>query len=394
VIEMIPFEEACSRAMRHARFLGAEEVPLAEALGRVLAEDAASDIDMPPFDKAAMDGFACRRTDLGGALRVVEELPAGTWPTRAIGEGECARIMTGAPVPEGADCVVMRERTREAPPGRVAVEGIGGEANICARGEDVRAGEVVLRAGTIVTPAAIGMLASIGRVRPRVARRPRVAVLTTGSEIVEPGEAPERAQIRNSNGPQLCAQAASAGALPTYFGALCDDKAVIAAALDRARRECDLVLLSGGVSVGDYDFVPEILRELGFDLEFHGVAMQPGKPTAFATDGAVACFGLPGNPVATFAVFELMVRPFIAGLMGLDFAPPIAVARLAGGIARRNAERRLTVPVRFLEPGRVAPLDYHGSAHLASIARAEGLVAVPVGVREIPAGEVVHVRLV
>jgi len=392
---MIPFEEAFARAMEKARFLGAEEVLLGEALGRVLAEDAVSDIDMPPFDKAAMDGFACRRADLLGELCVVEELPAGSWPTRSLGPFECARIMTGAPIPRGADCVVMVEKTREALPGRVQIdaEKVSGESYICRRGEDVRSGDAVIRAGTLVTPAVVGMLAAIGCARPRVARRPRVAVLTTGTEIVEAHERPGPAQIRNSNGPQLVAQALSAGALPTYFGALADRAEVISAALERAQAKSDVIILSGGVSAGDYDLVPEILEGHGFSFVFDSVAMQPGRPTVFATDGKTACFGLPGNPVATFTVFELMVRPFLAGLMGHTFAPRVVQAILEGGLSRRKAERRLTLPVRFSKPGRVEAVDYHGSAHLLSSSRADGLVALPVGVREIQAGAVVDVRL-
>jgi molybdopterin molybdotransferase len=390
---MIPFEEAYARTMRHVRFLGEEEVPLAEAMGRVLAQDAVADVDMPPFDKAAMDGFACRREDLGGELRVVEELPAGAWPTREIGRGECARIMTGAPVPAGADCVVMVERTREEEPGRVRVESAGPETYICLRGEDVRTGDVVLRAGTPIGPAAIGVLAAIGRARPRVARRPKVAVLATGSELVEAGSIPGPGQIRSSNGPALCAQVASAGGVPWSAGVLADDREVIAGALRRAREEHDLILLSGGVSAGDYDFVPDILKKLGFSFEFDSVAMQPGRPTVFATDGRTACFGLPGNPVATFVVFELMVRPFLAGLMGRDFEPRIVQARLRGGLSRRHAERRLSLPVRFVATAEVEAIAYHGSAHLASLARAEGLVALPVDVREIPEGALVDVRL-
>lgn len=389
----IPFEEAFARAMRHARPLGAEEVPLERALGRVLAEDAVSDVDMPPFDRAAMDGFACRRADLGGELRVVEELPAGRWPTRAIGPGECARIMTGAPVPEGADCVVMLERTREPAPGRVRVEGAGEESNVSPRGEEIRAGRIALPSGTAIGPAAVGVLAAIGRARPRVARRPRVAVLATGSELVGADAVPAPGQIRSSNGPQLLAQVESAGGVPLPAGILADDRELISAALRRARGESDVILVSGGVSAGDYDFVPGVLAGLGFTIGFRGVAMQPGRSTVFATDGSVPCFGLPGNPIASFVAFELLVRPLLAGLTGRDFAPRVVGARLLGGLSRRGAERRLCLLVRFAGTGAVEPIAAGGLARLGSLASAEGLVAVPPGVAEIPEGTVVEVRL-
>jgi molybdopterin molybdotransferase len=389
---VIDYESAYELMMASARPLGAERVPLAEALNRVLAENVASDVDCPPFDKAAMDGYACRRQDLGSALSVVEEIPAGYVSRKAIGSGECARIMTGAPVPEGADVVIMVEQVEEAAEGRIRFVGNSTGNNICPRAEDVRAGDVVLREGTLLTPPCLAVLAAAGAVRPLVARRVRVGVVATGNEVVDPSEKPGPAAVRDSNSWQLCAQVRGVGALPCFYGIARDESAALQALVAKAKQENDVVLLSGGVSAGKYDLVPDVLRACGFELRFESVAMQPGKPTVFGIAPDGYCCGLPGNPAATFVVFEILLKPFLYRLMGHDYRPRPIPAVFESEVRRRNTTRQWTFPVAFTATGGVAPTLYHGSAHIAAMCAAEGLLTVPAGVAAIQKGATVYVR--
>lgn len=389
---MILFDSAYELMMSSARPLAVERVPLAEALSRVLAENVSSDMDCPPFDKAAMDGYACRRQDLGLTLSVVEEIPAGYMPRKAIGPGECARIMTGAPVPEGADVVIMVERVEETAEGGIRFVGDSTSANIIPRGEDVRAGDVVLHEGALLTPACLAVLATAGAIRPLVARRARVGVVATGNEVVDPSEKPGPASVRDSNSWQLCAQVRSVGALPCFYGIARDESAALQALVAKAKQENDVVLLSGGVSAGKYDLVPDVLRACGFELKFESVAMQPGKPTVFGLCPDGYCCGLPGNPAATFVVFEILLKPFLYRLMGHDHRPRLIPAVFESDLRRRNATRQLTIPVVFTATGGVATIEYHGSTHIGAMCNAEGLLTVPAGVAEIQRGATVYVR--
>ncbi len=389
---MIRYDDAYERMMAAAVPLPGETVPFDQTIGRILAEDVVSDVDMPPFDKAAMDGYACRRGDLAaGQMVLIEEIPAGVWPQQRVQPGTCSRIFTGAPLPEGADCVIMQEQvTRDGTEVRIVVPDTAD--NICRKAEDVRTGDRVLRAGSRIAPAHLAVLAAVGAVRPRVARQPRVAILATGSELVEPDVLPGPAQIRNSNSWQLAAHIRACGAIPIYSGILADRDAVIAAALDQAMTEASLLLFSGGVSTGDYDLVPGILRTRGFTCVFDSVAMQPGRPTLFARKGTCYCCGLPGNPVSTFIVFELLVKPFLYRLMGHAWQPQMIEARVNQPIRRKASGRQVSIPVRFVSPGVVTPVGYHGSAHINAMAEADGLVTIPVGETGYNPGDAVCVR--
>ena len=293
--------------------LKAETVDFANAVNRVLAQDVRADMPMPPFNKSAMDGYACRRADLGEPMTVIEEIPAGCMPNKSIVANQCSKIMTGAPVPQGADCVIMIEYTETVDTDRIRFTADDSADNICLKGEDIREGDVVLNKGERITPAHIAVLATVGCTTPPVYARPRVALMATGSELVEPTEKAQGANIRNSNSYQLATQLQQMGALVTYCGIIPDDLEATIQAIAAAKNDHDLVLISGGVSMGDYDFVPEALQSNGFELLFQSVAMQPGRPTIFGTHNETYCVGLPGNPVSTFIVVELMVKPFLAG---------------------------------------------------------------------------------
>jgi len=391
---MITFNQAHAIMLKAASFLGAEHVPLADTANRILARDVTSDVNMPPFDKAAMDGYACRRTDLAGALTIIETIPAGRMPTLPVGPGQCARIMTGAPVPQGADCVVMQEFTTPLSPTTIQFTGRGTEDNICRLGEDLVTGDTVLRAGTPIGPAQMAVLASVGDANPLVARQPRVAVAATGSELVPTEEHPTGAMIRDSNSIQLCAQIRATGAIATRLGIVPDTAEALAATIQTAMKNHDLVLLSGGVSTGAFDFVPETLRRCGFELLFESVAMQPGKPMVFGQHpSGVSCCGLPGNPVSTYVVFELLLKPYLLKRMGHDHRPTLVAARMGERFERRRTDRQNTIPVRFQKPDTVIPVAYHGSAHIHAMCAAEALLIIPVGVSTIAEGETVHVRL-
>lgn len=424
---MIDLKEALRTVLDSARPLGTERVELSNALGRVLAEDVAADMDLPPFDKATMDGYACRRADLGQVLTVIETIPAGAVPTQTLGPNQCAKIMTGAALPAGADCVIMVEQTEPVKPAEQAVRGedapplrhevlltlfhqtprpaprveetlirFTGEqtaGNIFRRAQDVRAGQVVLPQGVRIGPPQVAVLASVGCVRPLVAKQPRVGIITSGDELVPPAARPGPAQIRNSNSTQLIAQLAVLGLKARDYGIVKDEVGAIDATLKRALAENDLVVVSAGVSVGDLDLVPGALRRNQVKLLFEKIAVKPGKPTIFGVHERGYCFGLPGNPVSTFVVFELLVKPFLYRLMGHDYAPVCVQMRLAEALTRKDTDRQSWNPVRILSEDTVEPVQYHGSAHLSALGGAGGLVALEIGVASIERGMPVQVRL-
>jgi len=392
-IDMIPFASAFEITMRHVRLLDTERVDLAAVAGRVLAQDVFSDMDFPPFNKSAMDGFACRREDLGSELTVVETVPAGKPPTRTIGENECARIMTGAMVPQGASVVFMVEHSEIVGEERVRFTGRDTLDNICLRAEDVEEGTRVLSRGTRIGPAHVAVLASVGCAQPEVYLRPRVGIIATGDELVEPFTTPGPSQIRNSNSHQLVSHVDSTGAIPRYYGIAKDTPDAIDAVFKTAARESDVVLLSGGVSQGDFDLVPDILVQNGVDILYDRVAVKPGKPSTFGVSREAACFGLPGNPVSTFVIFELLVKPYLLGMMGHELSHPEVRLPLEQDLDRRKDEREEWLPVRITDTGSILPVRYHGSAHFLALSFSDGLIMMPAGTKHYERGTRLRVRL-
>jgi molybdopterin molybdotransferase len=390
---MIPVEEALETVLREAKALPSEEVALDDALSRVLAEDVASDLDLPPFHRSAMDGYALRAEDVAGApaaLEVVGEIRAGQWPDLTIGPGQAARIMTGAPVPPGATAVQQVEKTQPLDEFRVTIlAAVAAGANVAPRGSEVRAGDVVLARGRVIDPAATAVLASAGKARVRVARRPIVALLVTGDEIVEVAATPDPGQIRNSNGPAVTAQARLAGADVRVLGLALDRQDAITEAL-RAGLAADLLVVSGGVSAGDYDLVEPALLELGTTFLFTKVAIKPGAPLVFGRRGETLVFGLPGNPVSAQVTFELFVRPALLRMQGAR-----VVARPRVGVeltdpVKNHSGRKSHVPARVrFEGGRLVarPLRSMGSGDLTAHARANALVVIEADRPRVAAGE-------
>lgn len=388
---MIFFEEALEIVLKHAGETGAETIPLPGSMGRVLREDVFSDINMPPFNRSAVDGFACRMEDLEQEMVVIETIRAGIFPSKKILPGQCTRIMTGAPVPEGADCVIMVEETVEAGEGCIRFTGRKTKTNISPFAEDIREGDRVLASGTMIGPQHMAIMAAVGHTSPIVSLKPSVSVIATGDEIVEPHLKPGLSQIRNSNGYQLTAQALKAGADACYQGIAPDTEEETFAAVTRALDQSDIVLLTGGVSMGTFDFVPQILEKAGIEILFRTIALQPGKPTIFGIKGDKRVFGLPGNPVSSFTIFEVLVKPLLWKRMGLR--EPVIGARLPLGAdyARKRSDRLQWIPVQIRE-GKAFPLEYHGSAHIFSLAGADALAAIPYGVTQVKTGEMIDAR--
>jgi molybdopterin molybdotransferase len=391
---MLTVAEAQAIVLQNAGPLAPVSAPLSPSvLGAVLAEDVVSDLDMPPHDKALMDGYAVRAADLPdgrGLLTVIEEVIAGRTPRQAVAPGQATRIMTGAPVPAGADAVVMIERTR-ADGDRVAVEDRPPRPgqNIMPRGREMRRGETVLTAGSPLRPQELGLLATVGRVSARVRPAPRAAVLSTGDEVVEAGERPGPGQIRNGNGPMLCAQVARAGGLPQYLGIARDRLDSLRPLIDEGLRS-DLLVLSGGVSAGVVDLVPGVLQEAGVRPYFHKVEMKPGKPVFFGARGQTLVFGLPGNPVSALVCFELFVRPALRRLAGHAEPGPFLVrAVLTADFAYRTDRPTYHPALLDTQAGRwqVRAVPWHGSPDLRGLTRANAFVVFPAGDHQHRAGQ-------
>ena len=392
--DLISIDEARERVLAAVRPLETEHVALSSVLGRVLAAATVADQDLPPFDASAMDGFAVP-TGEAGALRLEGESRAGAPASSALGPGTAIRISTGAVVPPGTHAVVPVERT-EMRDGEVVVPESEAGANVRRAGEDVRAGETVLEAGTELGAAEVAVLASLGLARVACVRRPRVAVLATGDELVEPGSELAHGQIRNSNAYALAAQADRAGAEVVGRERVADDFDVTRNTLARALDSADVVCVSGGVSVGPHDHVKPALAALGVDERFWGVRLQPGKPTWFgsARDGTLV-FGLPGNPVSAMVTFHLFARPAVRALQGADPGIRTARARLADPL-RRNPRRDQMVRVRLerSDDGWTAqPTKAQGSHVLTSMLGADALARVPQGDGDIAAGERIDIEL-
>lgn len=391
---MLPYKDALEIVLDVAQPVGTERVGISEAANRILAEDVKSDMDMPPFDKSAMDGFACRRADLGNELAVVETIPAGYVPRKTIGANQCSIIMTGSVMPDGADCVIMKEYVETPAENTVRFAGAKTSDNICRKGEDIKAGDVVLQKGDRLKSQHIAVLASVGCTQPLVANRPNVAVIATGNELVDPATRPQPSQIRNSNTFQLAVQLENMGAIVTNYGVAGDTTGQIDSLFKKAAVQSDVVIVSGGVSAGDLDLVPEAFKQNGVDLLFEKIAVRPGKPTVFGVLEKMYCFGLPGNPVATFVLSEILVKPFLYKLMGHDYKPLTVQMPLHESLMNKKAKRQTWLPVVITEEGTVKPVEYHGSAHINSLCGADGLVSIDIGVTEVAKGASVAVRLI
>ena len=378
-------EAALAAVLDRVRPLEAERVATAAAAGRVLAENARAAVDLPPFPSSAMDGFAVRAEDVPGTLPVVFRVAAGRPAASPLGEGEAMGIATGGQVPEGADAVVPIEIVDDRDNNVVISGPVRVGAHVRPRGGDVGAGETVVPAGTRLGAAQVGALAAAGVAEVLCARRPRVALLTTGTELRAPGERLEPGQIYESNGAMLAASLAAVGAEVDRLAPVEDDEGAHRAALERAL-EAEVVVSSGGVSVGPHDLVRSVLRELGVEEVFWGVAVKPGKPLAFGVRGGTLVFGLPGNPVSSLVSAALFVAPALLALQGASAPGPSWLAGRLAGSLRRNEARDELVRARLGEDGSLEPVGGQESHMIVRAAGADALVLVPRGEGELADG--------
>jgi molybdopterin molybdotransferase len=384
---LLGIDEALDQVLTRVRTLGVEDVATAAAAGRVLGRDARAVVDLPPFPSSAMDGYAVRAADTPGLLPVGGQSAAGSPLARAQRAGEAIVISTGAVVPEGADAVVPVERTARDGD-TVRVEQVAAGAHVRPRGGDARSGETIGLAGHVLGPTQVGALAAVGLASVVCTRRPRVAVLATGSELRAPGETLRDGEIYESNTSLIAAQVRSAGGEPTVLAPVADDAAATRAALERGL-EADLLITSGGVSVGPHDLVRRELQALGAVEVFWRVAVKPGKPIAFALRGETLVFGLPGNPVSSLVGFELFVRPALLALQGAVRPQPAFLPGRAAVDLPRNGSRDELVRARArVEPEGLVlePLTGQDSHMIARAFPADALVLVPRGNGVVPAG--------
>lgn len=383
---MIDVDEAHRVLMANVKVGPVVEVPLQEALFRTLAEPIVSDMDHPPFDRAVMDGYAVRARDVTQtpvSLRVVGQIPAGASPETSLQAGEAMQINTGAPIPAGADAVVRVEHTVKAPDANLVEirETVAAGKFITARGTYRGAGETALDARTLLTPLEIGVAASVGAARIKVYAKPTVSVLATGNELVGIDQVPEGPQIRNSNQPLLDALIRSAHAAPVLLDTASDDREVLRGLIQEGLRS-DMLCVTGGISMGAFDFVPEVLISLGATFHIHKMAIKPGRPSIFATmpDGTPV-FALPGNPISALVGFELLVRPALAAQQGRSGVLPRLVSATLKGAISAIRDRRTFVPARASVDDRgqwvAETLSWHGSGDALGVATANALIVRP-----------------
>jgi molybdopterin molybdotransferase len=398
---VLSVEQALEHILATVRVLEPERVPLLEARGRVLTETVVADRDIPPLSNSAMDGYAVCGSDVEQAdfpvrLRVVGEVAAGYVSTAQVTSGTAMRIMTGAPVPDGADTVVRFEDTRQDGDWVEVLTPYTTGSNVRPAGEDVRAGQVVLEPGMLLRPQEIGMLAAVGWVEVEVVRRPRVAILATGDEIVPPDQPPGPGQIRDANSYTVAAQVQAFGGVPIILGAARDQETLVRQGMrDALDQRVDFIITSGGVSVGDFDLVKQVLAAEG-EMHFWSLDMQPGRPLAFGVVDGVPLMGLPGNPVAAMLSTELFGRPAILKMQGItDWSRPTVRARLGQPVAPKNSRRHyLRVRLHRTDAGYEATLTGdQGSGILNSLVEADGLAVIPEEAEPLPAGAEVEALL-
>lgn len=399
---MISVDEALDTILSQFAPLREEMVHILDSLGRVLAEDIYAPRDIPPMNNSAMDGYAVRAADTVGAspekpvvLTVIEDIPAGSVPQKEIRPGEAARIMTGAPLPAGADAVVRMEDTRKDGYKVYVSVAVPIGLDIRLAGEDVRRGEIVIPRGSVVRPAEVGMMAALGRSFVSVHQRPLVAILATGDELTNIDEVGEPWQIKSSNGFSTAAQVLECGAIPLQLGIAKDCREELVNKF-RAAGRADVIISSGGVSVGDYDLVKEVMQDIGNQMAFWQVAMRPGKPLAFGKLGGVPLFGLPGNPVSSMVSFEQFVRPALLKMMGhRRLFRKVIKAFITEGIAKKRGMRYFIRGVVEKSGGinLVRTTGEQGSGILKSLVLANGLIVLPEGMERVEAGDEVSVQL-
>ncbi len=396
---MISVNEAVDIALNQSSILGTDTISILEAKGHILAEDIYSDIDMPPFDKSAMDGYALKCGDVKNVptiLEVVGMIPAGVYPEFVIKSGCAAKIMTGAPLPGGADGVQMVEKTVALDNGSVKIlESVSPEMHVAKKGEIIRTNDKVITRGSYISSAMVGVLATVGREQVRIFKPPQVGILVTGDELVEVSRKPEPGQIRNSNGYVLYNQVRECGASPELFSIASDNVEELSKKIDSGLKN-DVLLISGGMSMGELDFVKDICEKLGVQIYYNKVNIKPGKPTLFGRRNNSLVFGLPGNPVSASTVFEIIVRPAIRKIMGFRQFHNLKVKAKIDRYFVSSTKRESCLSARtFLVNNEffTSPLPSKGSADFMAFANSNSFIHIPGEVNEYKKGQAVDVTL-
>lgn len=402
---MISFHEARSKMLEGIKPLPSEKCRLEDLLGRILAQDVTASFDIPPRDNSAMDGFAVIASDVAGAteqnpvtLQVIEDVPAGKVATKSLKPGQAIRIMTGAQIPANADSVIPVEHTNKIGNGKLeirAVESVSVGANVRRQGEDVKTGQLLIAKGTRLRPQEVGLIASLGLTEVLVSKQPVVGIISSGNEVAAPGQPLKPGQIYDANRFSIGGQVKEAGALVKDYGIISDDLAKIKETLNQAARECDVVITSGGVSVGDYDLMKQALSELG-QMNFWQVKQKPGKPLAFGQINGKPVVGLPGNPVSSMVVCDQYVRPLLLKMQGATNIFRGQVTAYSDQGIRKQAGRTefLRAKVKWQDGAYHAVLTGpQGSGILTSMVQADGLMILPEECGGVKPGDTVHIEL-
>lgn len=389
---MNKFEEIQEQIRGFETAFEVESLELEKAFNRVLREDIVADMDMPPFNKSAMDGYACHFEDIENELEVLEVVQAGKLALKPVGKNQCVKIMTGAALPNGCNCVFKVEDAKELGENHVKCLNPKTFHNICFQGEDYRTGEILIKSGTIINTPQMAVLAGAGYAHVKVSRRPRITVISTGSELVPPHEKPKPGQIRNSNTNQIITQLQKMNLEVQESLMVEDDYNLLKSNFLQSLENSDILVFTGGASVGDFDFIPELLKEFEFNIFWDRTGIKPGNPMTYSQKGNKYVIGLSGNPVSSWAQFEFIAKPVIYKLLGANYKTIRIKALMNFTYRRKNADRLAVVPVIINDEGTVDQIAFHGSAHINALVQANALLEVPLHITDLEKGTNAYVR--
>ena len=391
---LTPIPDALDKIFSNLPSLSDEEINIEYAIGRVLSTNISSDINMPPFDKTAVDGYAVKIEDTPGRLPITQIIQAGSMPTQPLKDGEAALVMTGAPIPDGTEAVVMREHTKEEKGYVEILKKIKLGANIAYKGEDIKKGEIVIKKGTKIKVSTIALLATLGIRKVKVSELPRVAIMVTGSELIEPGEKDIKGgYIYNANGYSLQAACKELGIESYYMGIVEDNLESIVKSLEETK-DSEIILISGGVSMGDYDYVKKAVEQWSGKIIFHKVAIKPGKPFLFAKKGNQLVFGMPGNPVSVMVGFWKFIRPAIYKMQGAKDVFPLRIPAQFRGDYKKKNDRPHYISVKLHTKDDELIAEYiksNGSADVPALEKGEAMIEVPQDITQLKEGERVEI---